>query len=568
MSVIDKMKFIGEDTRRRRYLNPAKIISVTGDVRNPELLLKVKSLQIGLNEPDVTVFKSNPEQNAAVVLDFGRELHGGVRLMTARLKADHGSEREDNLTERFPMVRITFGESVAETVAGIGERNATNDHAIRDLTVPISFLSDQEYGQTGFRFVRIELLTPGVEVTFKSILAVMIYRELSYQGSFECSDELVNRIYDTSAYTCHLNVQNMVWDGIKRDRLVWIGDMHPETKTICAVFGELKTLEDSLEFVRDQTPVSTWMNGIPSYSMWWLIILQELYRHNGRTAFLDRQRDYVTALLTRLCRIIHEDGSDEIGFYFFDWPSSNVPGQVTGVRGILRLALNAGIELAGVYGDERMAADCAAARKRLDCGAEDPHELKSAAAFLALSGVEDAKKIAETKLLPGGAHGMSTFLAYYVLKAASLGGHTQEALDMMREYYGAMLDLGATSFWEDFNLDWIGDGAARIDAPVPEGANDIHGDHGAYCYVGLRHSLAHGWSSGPVSFLAESVLGIEILEPGCRKMRVRPELCDLTWAKGTYPTPYGKICVSAVKNADGSVTTEVEAPAEVEIVRE
>ena len=34
-----------------------------------------------------------------------------------------------------------------------------------------------------------------------------------------------------------LNMQDCLWDGIKRDRLVWIGDMHPETMSILAVFG-------------------------------------------------------------------------------------------------------------------------------------------------------------------------------------------------------------------------------------------------------------------------------------------------------------------------------------------
>ena len=27
------------------------------------------------------------------------------------------------------------------------------------------------------------------------------------------------------------------------------------------------------------------------------------------------------------------------------------------------------------------------------------------------------------------------------------------ALDVIRTYWGAMLDLGATTFWEDFNID-------------------------------------------------------------------------------------------------------------------
>jgi hypothetical protein len=57
----------------------------------------------------------------------------------------------------------------------------------------------------------------------------------------------------TGAYTVHLNMQDYLWDGIKRDRLVWVGDMHPETSTIAAVFGNNKVVPKSLDLVRDIT---------------------------------------------------------------------------------------------------------------------------------------------------------------------------------------------------------------------------------------------------------------------------------------------------------------------------
>ena len=57
----------------------------------------------------------------------------------------------------------------------------------------------------------------------------------------------------------------------------------------------------------------------------------------------------------------------------------------------------------------------------------------------------------------------------------------------------------------------------------------------------LRHSLCHAWASGPAPFLAKYVLGVRILEPGCRKIAIRPNLGDLEWAEGTYPTPYGPV---------------------------
>ena len=125
-----------------------------------------------------------------------------------------------------------------------------------------------------------------------------------------------------------------------------------------------------------------------------------------------------------------------------------------------------------------------------------------------------------------------------------------------------MLDLGATTFWEDFDIDWV-PGAARIDEITPEGMKDIHGDFGRFCYQQFRHSLCHGWASGPTPFLMEKIGGIEILEPGCKKLRVAPNPAELDWFKVEYPTPYGNVKVAYSKETGVSV----EAPEGVEIVK-
>ena len=132
------------------------------------------------------------------------------------------------------------------------------------------------------------------------------------------------------------------------------------------------------------------------------------------------------------------------------------------------------------------------------------------------------------------------------------------ARDQDREK-AAMLDLGATTFWEDFNLDWIPN-AAPIDEPVPAGKKDIHGDFGAYCYPGFRHSLCHGWSSGPTTWLSDHVLGIKIVDVERKQISIEPHLGKLEWAKGTYPTPWGVIEVSHEKKADGKIATKVKLP--------
>lgn len=129
-----------------------------------------------------------------------------------------------------------------------------------------------------------------------------------------------------------------------------------------------------------------------------------------------------------------------------------------------------------------------------------------------------------------------------------------------------MLDYGATTFWEGFDLDWTNN-AARIDELVPPGKKDIHGDCGEYCYVGFRHSLCHGWASGPTAWLSETVLGVQPIEPGCRKVRIVPQLGYLKWAEGDYPTPFGPIHVRHERGSDGAIRSDIKAPKEITVVR-
>lgn len=129
-----------------------------------------------------------------------------------------------------------------------------------------------------------------------------------------------------------------------------------------------------------------------------------------------------------------------------------------------------------------------------------------------------------------------------------------------------MIALGATTFWEDFNIDWVPE-AAPIDNLVPEGKKDIHGDFGAHCYKGFRHSLCHGWASAPTYWLSKYVLGIYPIVPGCQTVTIRPNLGDLEWAEGTFPTPYGDIKVRHERGQNGEIKSDIKVPEGIKIVR-
>ena len=453
-------------------------------------------------------------------------------------------------------------------MAELGEREAQNDHAVRDQTVVLPWLGKKTVGASGFRFVRIDATDPKTPVSLSQVRAVLQMRDVPRVGSFRCSDERLNKIWETGAYTVQLNMQEYLWDGIKRDRLVWIGDMHPEVSTINAVFGFNEVVPKSLDLTRDVTPVNTWMNGISSYSMWWVLIHEEMWMHHGDRKYLEAQQSYLTPLLKKLAGLIGPDGKERIdGMRFLDWPSSpNKQGVTAGLQGLLVMTLDSGARMMGALGDKETATLCTDAAARGRKVVPDVNASKSGAALLALAGMMDAKKTSDDVLKVGGPKGVSTFYGFYVLQALAKSGDTDTALDFIRTYWGAMLDFGATTFWEDFNLEWTKN-AGRIDELVPPGKKDLHGDFGDYCYLGFRHSLCHGWASGPTAWLSQNVLGVRPLEPGCKRVRITPQLGQLTWAEGTYPTPLGPIKIRHEKLPNGTVKSDIQAPDGVVVER-
>lgn len=471
---------------------------------------------------------------------------------------------------RAVRIRVRFGESVSEAMSELGgPKNTTNDHAVRDQTCLIPWLGTHEIGNTGFRFVRIDLVDPDSFVVLKAVRAVFLYRDLPYKGSFRCSDERLNRIWQTGVYTVHLNMQDYLWDGIKRDRLVWLGDMHPETMTISSVFGNVDVVPASLDLIRDHTPLPEWMHTISSYSMWWVLIQQSWYQHHGDLAYLQRQKPYLTGLLLQLMNHIGPDNAETLPgpvMRFLDWPSSgNEKAIHAGLHSLLILSLQAGDELCGVLNDSETQMKCRDAVARLKKHVPDPGNSKQAAALMTLAGLGDAATLNRNVMAVDGAKRLSTFYGYYVLQARAKAGDYQGCLDCIRAYWGGMLDLGATTFWEDFDLDWMVN-ASRIDELVPAGKKDIHGDFGNHCYKGFRHSLCHGWASGPTAWLSEHVLGVQIVEPGCKTLKIKPHLGDLDWAEGSYPTPRGTLHVRHEKQPDGNVRSTINAPPGIQIL--
>ena len=564
-----------EDILTRTYITPKQVFwtSSATSVRDAQLLLKPNTGQSDIFASGMCQLVNKGSDKASIILDFGKEIHGGLKIVISTVSP-----------AKTPVFRVRFGESVSETcselntttslvetgsneVMDLKNNTATNDHAMRDMELTCPYYGSIEIGSTGYRFVRLDLLTDDMLVNLKEVTAILRYRDIPYEGSFNCSDQRLNDIWMTGAYTVHLNMQEYIWDGIKRDRLIWLGDMHPETSTISDVFGEDQSVYSSLDLAVKQYPLPNYFNGMSAYSMWYLIMQYDWYMHFGNIDFLRKHGDYIKGLVDLIDTKVDAEGNDELGGgRFLDWPSSpNEKGVHSGYRALIVWAMNDAAKLCRILGDEPQAKKAEAIVARLNKKIMPSNNLKQAEGLMAIAGLKSAEDAAKA-ILEGGPKGFSTFYGYYMLQALAMDGKYAEALDIISKFWGGMLDLGATTFWEDFNLDWV-DNVGRIDEFVPAGKKDIHGDFGAYCYPGFRHSFCHGWASGPTAWMSQHVLGIEPLEPGCRKVSVKPHLGNLEWAEGTCPTPMGNIYVKHVRQADGSVKSTIKAPKGVKVVK-
>ena len=156
-----------KDARTREYVTPVRVVWTQNDelISNADALLKEGNGQADFMERVHCDMKSTRRQHPAIILDFGREMHGGLQIVTGM-----GSTHDAH-------IRVRFGESVSEAMCEIdGKNGAGNDHAIRDQEIILPWFGVKEVGNSGFRFVRIDLIDNNTEISLKEVRAVALYR--------------------------------------------------------------------------------------------------------------------------------------------------------------------------------------------------------------------------------------------------------------------------------------------------------------------------------------------------------------------------------------------------------
>ncbi|HPH96205.1 MAG TPA: alpha-L-rhamnosidase C-terminal domain-containing protein [Anaerolineaceae bacterium] len=468
------------------------------------------------------------------------------------------------------ILALSTGESIGEVNRAI---NRITD--IFELADGETFIS----APTGFRYVRLMALSAGEAPLLVEPLEVEHIRyPVEPAGAFNCSDPILNQIWDLSARTTHLCMQNEVWDGIKRDQLPWMGDLHAEALSIYHAFGDARLVRRSLAVLSELGPAplpaletlrypglaltqrteSGFINDIPSYTLFWLVGMADYWRYTGDATLAAELLPAVQAVLNQVAASLDGGALWRLrgGWDFVDWAPLTPEDRETFCHLLACRAMQAGADLLEAAGQpaapyrelHALMLDTARRLQPLIAGA--PHHVSAAAILSGAFDDDTCRTLFEEGLEADLPMTMTAWHRLYDLEAAARIGQVAWGLAALRRHWGHALQLGLTSLWEVFSPEWLG-----VD---PHAVSVVGSEY--YWYGGYRTSLCHGWSGGPASWLHTAVLGVRPLANGFAHFEFNPNLGDLTWAEGTIPTPQGPIKVSLHGNQ-----AHVSHPARLEL---
>lgn len=464
-----------------------------------------------------------------ILIDFGKETFGYVKF--------HNLKGKGNLN-------IFYGESPEEALDK--EYCETLDYFTIDNTEGKDFTTP---GSKALRYVYIEKSN---NLSFEKVSMLYEYLPLDYRGSFRCNDELINKIWDISAYTMHLTSREFFIDGIKRDRWIWSGDAYQSYLMNYYLFFDSPSVTRTMLNLRGKDPVTSHMNTIMDYTFYWFMGIYDYLQYTGDRHFVQQFYPRMQSLMDYCLSRRNNEGMMEGlagDWVFLDWADFKMSkaGEVSFEQLLFCRSLETMAICAEIMNDsdnkEKYTTLANDLKQKLftvfwsdekgafvhnrENGKMSDQVTPYTNMFAVLLNYLDESKtdaIKKNVLLNPDALKITTpYMRFYELEAlCSLGEH-DFVMKEIRNYWGGMLELDATSFWEKYN------------------PNEKGTEHLAMYGRPYGKSLCHAWGASPIYLLGKYYLGVKPLKEGYKEFSITPVLSDLEWMEGSVPTPNGDI---------------------------
>lgn len=565
---IEKIEESLDLMNRSRPLDLAPGLSMTGNpiqysrVENPGNLCSEDGgtvIQCSLNHLDLNF---DGIYAPAIVLDFGRVITARAEL---RLNGTDGG-----------MVDIGYAERLIDGHFNIAmECEFADRYYMKDGEQTF-----QSFTWKAFRYLKLRFRNCFEPVALHSVRGIVSTYPYEERGGFSSEDEELNTVFNISRETVRLCSNEFLMDTPWREQAQWLGDVALVTlPAIYACFGD--TLLPG-KFLRqagaNQHPTGmisnisnmvnhNWQRAIPDYSLWWITGLWNHYMFTGEEEWIHRLYPQALRVIRAHLDYVNERGLiEDMPFWVFvDWASVDKHGESAAYNAIFYGALETVSKMAEIksdaytkrLSDNAMTAIKSVFQKRFfaperGCLADAcvdgelteniSEHANFAAIYWQLCDDKTAKKIIsafyEEKTIPKYTEAQPFFMTV-VLKALDHAGRFDLAVRLIRERWGKrMAAKGATSAFEE----WYQNGSWRSGG-----------------FTGFLRSHSHAWSACPAEFLIRNLMGLEILEPGCGKIRLAPKETLFDY-RAVFPTPRGAI---AAERKSGAL--DIRAPAAVEI---
>ena len=458
--------------------------------------------------------------------DFGRETFGYLKI-----KGLKGT------------VRIYYGESREEAL--------DKDHC-ETLDILSSHLSPFtiDLSSKAFRYVYIEKVD---DSSYDEVLMDYEYApfDTKKSGSFCSSDNLLNKIWEVSAYTMDLTTREFFMDGIKRDRWTWSGDAIQSYLMNYYLRFDTECVKRTIRQLRGKDPVTAHINTIMDYTFYWFKSVLDYYQYTGDADFVREMWPRMVTLMDYVQSRTNSEGMAEgqsDDWIFVDWVDFPMHKrgtlcfeQILFCKALETMALCA--DVLGIKTNYRSQSEELLHKINLTFWSDEEkayyHAIEDGvmnrqitkfpnmfAIIYGMAHEEQRQEIMQRVMLNPKVDPITTpYMRFYELEALCIDGLQTQVLQEIRDYWGGMLREGATSFWEKY-------------VPTEKGVQ-----HLAMYGRPYGKSLCHAWGASPVYLLGKYYLGVQPTKPGYEEYEVRPALGDLEWMEGDVPTPQGMIHV-------------------------
>jgi len=397
-------------------------------------------------------------------------------------------------------------------------------------------------------------------------------------SNFECSDDLLNRIWRVGVDTLSVCMQDAFEDCPLREHGQYPGDARVQALMQYYCFFDSRLPAKALrQFLQSQRsnglfnalwPSST-NHVLPDYNLVWVMMLHDYLLYTGDRSVPEHLYANVHLLLENWMRS-QESESGLLSYYadpsvpmhewwlFIDHAPLDKRGEVAAYNAFYYKALRDAASIAALlhqYDDLKKWNERAKnVRDRfnerfwneelgayVDCFVEGVQSTTISVqtnTLAILFGLSDELRTQRAmNYLDSDAPRVESsgpYFDFYVLQMLAKLGRERDALQRIRRVWGGMLERGATVWWETFDPNW------------PEGQ---------LC----PDSLCHAWSGAPTYFLPAEMLGVKPLSSDSDSVAIQPRVGDLQWAKGSIVTKGGRVDVEWIVE-NGAFSIEIDAP--------